>query len=158
MKVLKHILIGFVCIPFVLIAVFVLFEIMGMAVNHVSSSRQTKNIVRIIEEELSSAEIVDCYTETGNTSGTGNHVDMLSVVIFKTEDQLTDIEDKLGQYYELDEWSFWIEGIKDIETVRREHNYLYPYLDNMSIPEHTENGYLLYLNMSAPFPDNIEGH
>ena len=53
MKILKRSLIGIILVPFVLVALFILYEIVGMAVNHTSSSRQTKNLVRTIETEFS---------------------------------------------------------------------------------------------------------
>lgn len=133
MKVLKRSLIGIILVPFVLIALFILYEIVGMAVNHISSSQQTKKLINIIDTEFSSVKIIDTYTETGNTTGTSNHVDMLSVVTFTTETPLSEIQNKLGEYYERDE--FWIENMGE-----------------------SENGYLVYLRQAAPFWDNIEGH
>lgn len=93
-------------------------------------------MIKEIETDLSSAEIVDSYTKTGNTTGTSNHVDMLSVVVFTTEDPLDEIENKMARYYESKESGsidFWIGNIKEYK-------------------------YILYMNTGAPFRDNIEGH
>lgn len=129
-RVFKGLLIGLLILPALLVGLFILYELVGMAVNHAASARQTEELVRLLETELSQVEILDRYTETGNTSGTGNHVDMLSAVTFRTEAGIEKIEELLDQRYSPDEWSV----------------------------EELEDGYRLCLNTSAPFADNIEGH
>ena len=81
-RVFKELLIVLLALPAILVGLFVLYEVMGMAVNHTASAYQTKNAIKLLNTELSSVEIIDSYTETGNTSGTGNHVDMLTAIIF----------------------------------------------------------------------------
>ena len=48
-----------------------------------------------IMKSLQNVTVLDTYSETGNTSGTGNHVDMLSVVLFQTDDNVEQISEKL---------------------------------------------------------------
>ena len=161
MKRVKRVLIGMICLPLILIVLWILYEAFGMAVNHISGNRQTKNLIKEIETDLSSAEIVDSYTKTGNTTGTSNHVDMLSVVVFTTEDPLDEIENKMARYYESKESGsidFWIGDIKEFKSIKEERGFLYIDLNRLDVADPEENGYILYMNTGAPFRDNIEGH
>jgi len=104
-----------------------------MCVNHIATKQQTDMLQANLEKQIPDIEIVGVYSETGNTSGTGNHVECLSSILFSTEMQESEIKDSMAEYYEFDEWSCYLTK--------------------------TEDGhYLFYLNMSAPFADNIEGH
>lgn len=127
---MKRVLKVVLCLPLVLIGLFILYEAVGVAVNHAASARQTGELVQLLEAELPQVEIVDRCTETGNTSGTGNHVDMLSVVTFRTQAGISEIRRFLDRRYSPDEWAV----------------------------EEFEDGYRLSLTTSAPFADNIEGH
>lgn len=153
-RVLKWIL----CLPFLLVGLFILYEAVGMAVNHAASARQTQNAIDLLNTGLSSVEIVDSYTETGNTSGTGNHVDLLTAVIFKTDASLLEIEGLIDRNYGLDEWYCRVEEMKEVSAAREEDPSFYPYVAKMEVPDNLEHTYLLYINNSAPFADNIEGH
>ena len=132
MKYIKRIFIAILSLPFVVIGLFIIFELFGMCVNHAATARQTKELKANLEKAINDIQIIDVYFETGNTSGTGNHVDCLSIVIFSTDSPLEEIEEKMSDYYEWDEWLCFI--------------------------TETEEGYMFYLNTSAPFGDNIEGH
>lgn len=158
MKGGRRILKALLLLPVLLIALVVLYEVVGMAVNHAASARQTSDVIRRLEASLPLVEIIDSYTETGNTSGTGNHVDMLSAVIFWTEAGAEEIQQAFQAYEDLDEWSFWIKPMKEIVEVQEKYPYIYPFLGEMNSSEELEHGWLLYLNTSAPFPGNIEGH
>ena len=155
---LRRIGFGILLLPFVLIALMILYEVFGMTVNHTASARQTQNATNILKMKLSSVEILDRYTETGNTSGTGNHVDMLTTVIFRTEAELEEIQQALQDYDGLDEWSFRIESLEKAQAAREQYPGVNAFLEKMDIPENLNHCWLLYLNTSAPFPDNIEGH
>lgn len=157
MRGAKRILKGTLFLPAALLVLIVLLEFIGMIANHAASARQTEQLVLLLEAELPQVEIVDRYTETGNTSGTGNHVDMLTAVVFKTDASLLEIED-LIRNHGLDEWDCWIEEMEKITASREKAPYLYPYVEKMKVPEKLEHTYLLYRNSSAPFVDNIEGH
>ncbi len=156
MKIFKKVLKAIIFIPITLIALVITFEIIGMIINHAATVRQTRTLQNTIQKELASVEIIDTYSETGNTSGTGNHVDMLSVVLFKTEDNPGEIEDKLKEYYVFDEWTCFIVSL---DTVKQKQNEgFYSFANQMNIPTPSENSYFMYLNQSAPFADNIVGH
>ena len=157
-RVFKELLIVLLALPAILVGLFVLYEVMGMAVNHTSSAHQTKNAIKLLNTELSSVEIIDSYTETGNTSGTGNHVDMLTAIIFKTDASLPEIEGLIDRNYGLNEWYCWIEEMEKIAAFRETAPYLYPFVAEMGVSDDLERTYLLYINNSAPFVDNIEGH
>ena len=120
-------------LPIALIAVWVLYEIFGMCINHIATKNQTNTLRTNLESEISDIEIISVYSETGNTSGTGNHVDCMSLIMFPTEMQETEIKDCMSKYYVFDEWSCYVNK--------------------------TDDGYYkIYINTSAPFADNIEGH
>ena len=97
------------------------------------AKEQTNALQMNLESEISDIEIISVYSETGNTSGTGNHVDYLSSIIFSTEMQETEIEDRMSKYYMFDDGSCYVNK--------------------------TDDGYYtIYINTPAPFADNIEGH
>ena len=133
MKWLKRFGIAFLSLPIILMVIFVLYEIFGMCVNHIATEKQTNTLQMNLESEISDIEIISVYSETGNTSGTGNHVDCLSLITFSTEMEEKEIEARMSRYYVFDDWSCYVSK--------------------------TEDGhYNIYINTSAPFADNIEGH
>ena len=133
MKWLKRFGIAIFILPIILIAVLGLYEVFGMCINHMTTQKQTDTLQKNLENEISDIEIVSVYSETGNTSGTGNHVECLSSIVFSTEMQETEIEDCLSEYYVFDDWDCYVDK--------------------------TEDGYyIIYVITSAPFADNIEGH
>lgn len=133
MKLLKRIAKIILAVPLILIGIFILYELFGLCVNHFTTARQTKQLVATLEEEVPDIELIDVHSETGNTSGTGNHVDCLSLITFSTEMQQSDLEEKLYQHYEYDEWMCYLSQNED-------------------------GNYVFRLNTSAPFAGNIEGH
>lgn len=133
MKWAKRFGIVMLSLPIALVIVWVIYEIFGMCINHIATKEQTNTLRRNLEREISDIDIISVYSETGNTSGTGNHVDCLSFIIFSTQMQETEIEDCMSKYYVFDEWSCYVDK--------------------------TDDGYYkIYINTSAPFADNIEGH
>lgn len=133
MKWLKRTGLFVLLLPVMTIAVFVLYEIFGMCVNHMTTGQQTSQLQANLESAIPDLQIISVYSETGNTSGTGNHVDCLSTIEFSTKMQESEIINKMSAYYEFDDWKCFVSK--------------------------TETGnYLFYLNTSAPFADNIEGH
>ena len=85
MKLLKGFGITLLSLPIILIVIFVLYEIFGMCVNHMTTKKQTTTLQMHLESEIPDIKIISVYSETGNTSGTGNHVDCLSSIIFSTK-------------------------------------------------------------------------
>ncbi len=133
MKWIKRFGIVILTLLITLLAICGLYEVFGMFINHIATKEQTDTLQMNLENEISDIEIVSVYSETGNTSGTGNHVDCLSSIIFSTEMQKTEIEDCLSKYYVFDEWNCYVN--------KKDDGY-----------------YIIYINTSAPFADNIEGH
>ena len=81
-----------------------------------------------IEKSIEDVSIVDVYSFTGNTSGTGNHVECESKVTFNSdmpEDDVKHIFEKQYKYHVL---------------------------------EKKDGSYVVTVYGDAPFPDNIEGH
>lgn len=133
MKLIKRMGVFFLALPVIFIIIFVLYEIFGMCINHIATKHQTDKLQINLENKIPDIKIVDVYSETGNTSGTGNHVDCLSSIKFSTNMQEFEIEGSMSEYYEFNEWSCFVDKTDD-------------------------GNYLFYLNTSAPFKDNIEGH
>ncbi len=134
MKWLKRAGLAALLLPAVLIAAFVGYEALGMCVNHAAARRQTEQLQSRLRQELSDAVVKEAYSETGNTTGTGNHVDCLSTVIFSTSVPEEELKSKLSQYYDFSDEQY------------------------CCLQKTAEGEYLFYLNTSAPFADNLEGH
>jgi len=133
MKWIKRFVAVIIGLPVALVIIWGMYQAFGMYVNHNATREQTKTLQMNLESEISDIEIISVYSETGNTSGTGNHVECLSSITFSTEMRETEIEECLSEYYVFDGWNY--------------------YLDK------TDDGYyIIYINTSAPFADNIEGH
>ena len=130
MKALKSFLIVILAIPLFLIA----FELFGMIVNHASTGIQTNRLRRDIVETFPNTEIISVESQTGNTSGTGNHVDCLTRITFTSDLSLSEVQDKLSRNYE---WSDLMCYVSETDTAGE---------------------YLFFLRKPAPFRDNIEGH
>ncbi len=133
MKWLKRFGIAVLILPVTLLVIWGLYEVFGMCVNHMAAREQTDTLQKNLESEIPDIEIVSVYSETGNTSGTGNHVDCLSSITFSTEMQETEIEDRMSEYYVFDGYDCYVN--------KKDDGY-----------------YIIYVNTSAPFADNIEGH
>lgn len=133
MKWLQRLGIMIILLPTMLITTFIIYEFFGMGINHLATQRQTNTLQRNLEKEISDIEIVSVYSETGNTSGTSNHVDCLSIITFSTQMQETEIEERMSKYYTFDDWDCYVNQTDD-------------------------GNYIFYLNTSAPFRDNIEGY
>lgn len=133
MKLLKRIARGLIAVPLTLVGVVIFYEALGMCVNHLATARQTKQLVAALKEEVSDIELLDIHSETGNTSGTGNHVDCLSVITFLTEMPQSDLENKMYRHYDYDEWMCYLAKNED-------------------------GTYRFRLNTAAPFAGNLEGH
>ena len=130
MKTMKRFLIGFLAVPLLLI----LIEVFGIIVNHASTGIQTNRLKRDIADSIPDTEIISVESQTGNTTGTGNHVDCLTQITFTSDLSLSDVRDKLDGTYEWNDLSCYVE-----ETNKA-------------------GEYLFFLRKRAPFADNIEGH
>lgn len=133
MKWLKRFGIIIVLLPVIFIVIGGVYETFGMCINHLATKEQTTILQNNLQKEISDIEIVTVYSKTGNTSGTGNHVDCLSSITFLTGLQKEEIENRMSKYYTLEEWDCYVDK--------------------------TEEGtYMICISTSAPFVNNIEGH
>ena len=130
MKTIKSILIAVLVVPLFLI----LCEIFGMIVNHASTGIQTRRLRRDIIDTFPDTEIISVESQTGNTTGTGNHVDCLTRITFTSDLSLTEVQDKFNGNYE---WSDLMCYLSETDK---------------------DGEYLFFLRKSAPFRDNIEAH
>ncbi len=127
-KVFVGIGITIVSIPVLLLALFVVIEVVGFIANHATTNKQTKDLTAYIEKSIEDASIGDTYSFTGNTSGTSNYVECESKVTFNSnlpEDEVNSIFEARYEYYAL---------------------------------EMKDGSYTMTIYGDAPFPDNIEGH
>ena len=113
---------------------FIVFELAGMIVNHISTAVQTSCLRSDIVDAFPKAEILSVESETGNTTGTGNHVDCLSCITFSSDLSLSEVQEKLSGTYEWNDLGCYVN-----ET-------------------DTAGVYCFFLRKRAPFPNNIEGH
>ncbi len=127
-KALVGIGITIVSIPILLITFFIVIEIVGSIANHATTSKQTKELTAYIEKSIEDASIIDTYSFTGNTSGTGNHVACESKITFNSDMSEDDVDRILEARYEYREL------------------------------EKKDGSYIITVYGDAPFPDNIEGH
>ncbi len=161
-KLLKRIGICVICViilPFAVIILFIGFEIIGAIVNSLATANQTKAMQENLQDTLQNVTIIDAYSETGNTTGTGNHTDMLSIVIFQENADLDEVIEKMSVFYELDTATgCWIQKLDDIITEQQKYSKYYSFLEKTELPADREHCYVFVQIRSAPFADNIMGH
>ncbi len=104
-----------------------------MCVNHAATRRQTHKLKENLTASIPDIKILDVSSQTGNSSGTGNHVDCVSLIAFTTALESEEIQEIMSEFYNFDEWYCFIEKVAD-------------------------GSFYFYLNTPAPFADNIEGH
>lgn len=156
MKALKVTGITFLCIIIAAIALFVGYEVMGIIANEHAADKQEKALVGILES--SDADILDSYTFVGNSSGTGNHVDLLTLFIVRAED-ISVIEEVLeGAYEETAAFPLEYFAVTPLSQATNSYDPYARFVEEMAMPEDMENCYLVSYCNSAPFSDNIVGH
>lgn len=133
MKRGKGIGIMIILMPFILIAAVILYEMVGMCVNHAATDRQTNGLQADLTENIPDITILEINSVTGNASGTGNHVECMSTITFSTKMTENEIKEAMSEYFASD------------------NKYC-------MIKKEEESCYSFYVETSAPFPDNIEGH
>lgn len=144
-RALKITVIAVVCVPFALIALFIVWEVFCALVNKASGVLQTQQII----DAYSSAGItvVDNVTFVGNTTGTGNHTEVRSTLVVQAEslaelDRMTDYE-----YYRI---TPLFEKIPEEQYDRWDRE--------LDLPYESEGHYIVEVYGSVPFPDSIVGH
>ncbi len=83
--------------PLLLIALYIVIEMVGCVANQATTYMQTKGLTEYIEKSIEDVSIVEVYSFTGNTTGTGNHVECESKVTFNSglsEDEVSQIFEK----------------------------------------------------------------
>ena len=133
MKLFEETGITVLLLPFILIAGIIIYEIFGMCVNHAATDRQTKKLQADLTDKISDIEIIDVNSETGNASGTRNRVECMSMITFSTGMTESEIKAVMPESYDFDK-------------------------ESCAIKIEEDASYSIYLETSAPFPDNIEGH
>ena len=128
MKTHKKVLISILAVPLLLI----FFEVFGMIVNHASTGIQTNRLRREIIDTIPNTEIISIESETGNTTGTGNHVDCLTRITFTSDLSLSEVQNKLSKSCKGNDC--YVKGTDKAGE------------------------YLFFLRKHAPFSGNIEGH
>ena len=103
-------------------------EVVGSIANHAATNKQTNELTAYIEKSIEDASIIDTYSFTGNTSGTGNRVACESKITFNSDMSEDDVDHILEARYEYREL------------------------------EKKDGSYIITDYGDAPFPDNIEGH
>lgn len=157
-KILKWIGVCIIALPLVAIIFWVGFEFIGAMVNSFATSKQTRQMQNNIRDTWQNVSIIDTYSETGNTSGTGNHVDMLSVVLFRVDADIDEVIDKMSAGYEFNATDCWIGKLDDAISFYQNDSGCYSFLDDMELPDDTDHCFIFVRNQSAPFEDNIVGH
>ena len=138
-KIALGIFAGILALPVVLIVLFILFEVIGAAVNHAAGDIQTKKFAGAVRDE--GFEIVSTDTFVGN-SGNGNHVDLISCVYVRSDCSPEEAAARLSECK-----GDVSAGIPDEDD-----------LTDAGLSDGGENLLRLRLFNSAPFSDNIEGH
>lgn len=133
MKQLKKLFLAVVLLPALLLAGCAAWEVYGLCANHAATARQTQQLQAELARCIDDFELIEVYSETGNLSGTGNHVECASKITFSTNLTEDEIADAMAEYCAA-RHAGWGVG-------------------------QTEDGaWWFYMDTSAPFPDNIEGH
>lgn len=133
MKQLKKLLLAAVLLPMLLPAGCVAWEVYGMCANHAATARQTQQLQAELARCIDDFGLIGADSETGNLSGTGNHVECASRVTFSTGLTRDEIADAMAEY-----------------CAARHADW--------DIGQTEDGAYWFYMSASAPFPDNIEGH
>ncbi len=148
MKIIKKIGIVLICIPGVFLFLIIGWELFGMAVNNVEGHWQMEELINEISNVGEQVEILDTYSFVGNYSGTGNHCDLVSAALVRTE-RFPDLSYHAGQ---------WCETFSTLTELRKYEYDYNKWSSLLDFPEDETNCYLLVKIESAPFKDNIQGH
>ena len=152
MKLLKRTIMVILLLPVILAALYIVIEIAGMCVNHMTTDRQTTEMQKMLSASVSDIDISDTNSWTGNT-GNGNHVECVSEITFSSELTNEELANAFAEKYgknvrdrgEGEDGCYFVDFDEDgISTVR--------------FTKEESGSCLCRLVTSAPFSDNIEGH
>lgn len=133
MKRLKKLLLAVVLLPVLLFAGCVAWEVYGLCANHAATARQTRQLQAELARCIDDFGLIGVDSETGNLSGTGNHVECASKITFST-------------------------GLTEDEIAAAMAEYCAERHAGWGIGRTEDGAWWFYMDTSAPFPDNIEGH
>ena len=128
LKVIFYIVAGVLSLAALMMIIIIAVEFCQGQANQAATRKQTYNLKTYIENSIDDVRIIDVYSETGNTSGTGNHVDCLSMITFVSEKS----ENDLRQLFEKQYPDSLLKGKNDC--------------------------YEITVVTEAPFPDQFDGH
>lgn len=146
MKTLKKIGIVLICIPAVLLFLFIGYELFGIVINNIYGQIHTGDMLMVLSNN-SDVVVLDTYTFVGNSSGTGNHCDLLTAAVVRN-----DTGDIYSFYYATDKCADYIFSLSELGESYQEWS------EKLDFPEDETNCYLLVKIDIAPFKDNIQGH
>lgn len=146
MKVLKKIGTVLICIPAVLLFLVILWELFGIVINNISSEIHKEDMLMALSNN-SDVVVLDTYTFVGNSSGTGNHCDLLTAAVVRN-----DIGDINSFYYTTDKCADYIFSLSELGESYQEWS------EKLDFPDDETDCFLLIKIDSAPFKDNILGH
>lgn len=132
-KAALRVTLGILLAPIVLAGLIVLWQLLGMAVNRAATAIRTDRFAASLVECVADIEILSRESITGNTGGTGNHVDCLSRVTFSTALDAQALKNALAARYDFDGFGF-------------------------RLHDHGDGTFTAEYITRAPFADNIAGH
>lgn len=138
-----------VCLPFAALLLWIIWEIIGAVGNQIAARQFTKEYSRYVLDTIPKTEILGTYTFVGNTSGTGNHCELKTVLVIRTE---TEHPEELLEFDgSMTDW------IKSVEKAREWEIQI---MNEMDLLEDMDTANCYYINViePAPFSDNIMGH
>ena len=150
MKTCKKIGIGFLLLPLVLIVLIIIYELVGMEINHASTDKQTGVLRDTLEDSVNDIEILNENSLTGNT-GNGNHIECVSEITFSSEMEETEMISAFSDKMSMDINESYL-GANGCYFIDCGENGI------VRFSKKDDGNYLCRMVKSAPFSDNIEGH
>ncbi len=134
------------CLPFALAALLLLWEVFCVAVNNISGFFHTQSVLNGYSNTRD-IEVLDDVTFVGNTTGTGNHTEVRSTVLVRTNSQFAIEYWTSSDNYEIYPL-FHKTPEEKLERWDRE----------LVLPYDSACCYVVEVYGKVPFPDSISGH
>ncbi len=141
------------CLPIVLVALWIVWEVFCACVNSISGQLHTDSVLNGYSN-TNDITVLDKATFVGNTSGTGNHTEVRTTVLVRANDIMTVEYRTNGDYYyitslseEISVYNGSMRG-RDVSDWERE----------LKIPADITDCYVVEVYGDVPFPDSIMGH
>ena len=142
------------CLPLVLIAGWILWELFCTAANNISGQWHTDSVLNGYSND-SDIEVLDKATFVGNTSGTGNHTEVRTTVLVKVNNRVT-----LEYWTQGDEYYIYSlsEEMIEYDNTSRRNRDVSNWERELKIPDDITDCYVVEVYGEVPFPDSIMGH